>query len=416
MEPDSEIETTSFEQDASDALRNVRASLANLIGSIGEKILRPTDLQKALDVDSKLSWQVFNVISESDIMAAAKLVPGDPSLKRLIQAARNRGVSDNLCEGVRHAIAEFNAVVDRHADDREEFDFMASSAASGPAAAAAELGFRRTAFRGESHIWGISIDCAASTTIARLLEDGLTTDEASILNTRGWRRLRLDATTSIVSYRNYGAGGPSASRRIPLDANAAELQGADLRPRFCTQPIPVFRKWLRPDGYTSVDVPSREIGRKSSFDLTLGHIYRKCPVAKGVNGEPIYHSDMRMHTPIRLLISYLIVHRPSFGVIKPSLQVFRSAPNDMNPVVASSVPQVLTREEISYMGVGKPAWRTPDIKGHDEMVQYAFDELGWNPAEFDVYRVRVEYPVLFSVARIHFAVASPVAVGPPQSA
>jgi hypothetical protein len=42
------------------------------------------------------------------------------------------------------------------------------------------------------------------------------------------------------------------------------------------------------------------------------------------------------------------------------------------------------------------------VHRRDEMVQSAFDEIGWNPADFDVCRLRIEYPVLHSVARMQF--------------
>jgi hypothetical protein len=400
-----DTEISSFESDTTSALALVRSSLAAMTRSLKAEIRRPADLQKSLGVDSKLSWQIFNVINEADPLAAAKLIPGTPSVVRLIKAARSRGVSEEQTDTVRRAVAEFNRVVERHAQDRAEFDLMASSAASAPIAAAAEMAFRKAAFRSESHIWGVCADVLGGTTIVRRASDGLTTDEVTLMNRRDCRRLRLDAPMSVFAYRNYGAQGvPEGRVRIPLDQKAADQYGAHILPRFCSQPIPAFRTWLRPDGYTAVDVQSREIGRQHAISLTVGQIYRNCPLAKGINSEPIYQADMRLATPSRVLVSTNLVHRPTLGKVNPELLVFRQTPGDDNIAVAQSAPQVPTRDEIKFLGTGPSAWATPDIDGHDAMVQVAFDEVGWNPAEFDVYRVRIEYPVLHTVVRMQFPV------------
>jgi hypothetical protein len=400
-----EAQASTFETDAKSALATVRVSLAALTHSLGKQLHRPTDLQKSLGIDSKLSWQVFNVINESDPLAAAKLVPGEPSLKRLIRAAEGAGAAKELGAAVRRAIAELNVVVERHAEDRAEFDFMASSIASPEAAADAELNVRRAAFRAESHIWGVCTDVFGVSTIARRIGDGSETDECTIASRRGVRRLRHDAPRNVFAYRNYGAAGaPTGRTRLPLDAPSAERYGAHILPRFCSQPIPRFVERSRPDGYTAVELDSTEIGRQSDVTLTMGQVFRRCPLARGLAGEPTYHTDVVLRTPIRLIVSHLLLHRPTFGSVSPTLHCFRSTQGDEDPAIALSAPQLPSREEVQFLGAGRLAWHSPDVEGHDDMIQLAFDELGWDPSEFDTYRVVVEYPVLSSVIRMHFPV------------
>ena len=403
MHPEPVVQTSTFQTDATTALTAVQQSLSVLIKAIGKDLHRPTDLQRSLRIDSKLSWQVFNIINETDPLAAAKLVPGQPSLKRLLRAAQSHGASRAMADGVCKAIDAFQSVVECHAEDRIEFDFMASSIASASSAASAELAFRRTAFRAESHIWGQCTDIIAATTIVRRGPTAATTDECTLVNKRACRRLRPDAPRSVFAYRNYGASGTPAERfRLPLDAPSAERYGAHILPRFCSQPIPTFRTWQRPDGYYAVDVLSDEIGHRSAVSLTFGNIFRNCPLAAGLHGEPTYHTDMRLIAPARLALCYLLVHRPSLGQVSPTLHTFRSSPGDENPRVALSVQQINTREQIIHRGIGPKAWHSPDLNSHENMVQSALDELGWNPAEFDTYSLRIEYPILHSVIRIQF--------------
>lgn len=405
MANDVELPPSSFEIDTSECISKLRASLTALTTAVGPKFSRPIDLKRTLGVDAKLSWQVFNVINEPDPLAAVKLVPGEASVNRLITAAEKLGVSRRIGESVREAMADFQRVVQRHAEDREEFDFMASSSSGASSAATAELAFRRVAYRAESNIWGVSADLFGATTIVRLSDDRTTTDEVSLMNKMGCRRLRPDAPTSIMAYRNYGASVAPADRdRVPLDQAAADRYGAHLMPKYCSQPIPPFKTWKRPDGYMSVDVLSREIGRQGAISLTLGQIYRRCPLARGLEGEPYYHINMRVGTPSALLQNYILIDRRSFGPIKPQVVAFRQTPGDENPAVALSAPQLLTRDEIRFLGTGRSTWNTPDLPRHEEMIQDAFNEIGWNPADFDVYRLRIEYPPLHSVIRVQFPV------------
>lgn len=188
---------------------------------------------------------------------------------------------------------------------------------------------------------------------------------------------------------------PAATETVVASASAT---GA------ATTWLPAFRTWKRPDGYTSVDIQSDEIGRRSAVDLTLGHVFRNCPLAKGLGGEPVFQCDFRAYTPNRMMIAVVLVHRPSFGTVRPTLSCFRNTPGDVDPAVAVSVPQLPVREEVRMTGVGKLAWHTPDLAGHDLIVQSAFDELGWNPAEFDTLHLRIEYPALHSVSRMQFPV------------
>jgi hypothetical protein len=408
MQSTANMPVSTFEADAFAALQSVRKSLSDLIQSIGETIGRPIDLQRLLGLDSKLAWKVFNVINEADPLNAAKLVPGESSLKRLLQSASDRGVSEALCEAVRASIAEFDSVVERHAEDRTEFNFMASSAASPTAAAAAQLEYRQMSFRGDSHIWGVSTDVFCGTTIVRRsTENPDLTDECTLTVKHNARWLRSDVPTNIFAYQNYGADGPPENQtRLPLDAKAAERYGADLLPQFCSQPIPAFTTQPRPNGWMGVQVQSTEVGRRSAISLAFGHIFRRCPFASGPNGESLYHADIHLTSPIRLMLSYLLIHRPSFGQVKPSLSIFRSRSGQSHVEQLSSA-ELPMQETLRHMGVGKMAWRTPDLEQHHDMVQSAFNEIGWNPAEFDVYRVRIEYPVLHSAVRIAFNAQQP---------
>lgn len=403
--PKTDRQISSFETDTTAALGAVRSSLAAMTNAIGGKIQRPADLQRSLGVDSKLSWQIFNVINECDPLSAAKLVPGEPSLKRLLQAASSRGVSDEHGEAIRDAITNFNRVVERHAEDRAEFDFMAASVASPAEIAAAELLNRKLAYQAESRIWGVSTDTFSGINIIRRAPDGKASHICSIATKQGCRRLRADAPLNILGFNHrLTSPPPSDPETLPLDPEASGRYGYPILPDFCSQPLPDFAPCQFIDSKPTVHFHSREIGKQSSLNLTLGVVFPHSPDSKDISGRPLYFQDVRQVTPTRVVLSYLLAHRPSFGRVNPGLMIFRQCVGDENAAVAMSAPQIPVRETVRYLGAGPATWSTSEIDNHAAIIQSAFDRLGWNPVEFDVFRVRVEYPVLHSVLRLSFPI------------
>lgn len=398
-------EVSPFETETASVVARVRASLSVMTRALGPKILRPTDLRRSLGVDGKLSWQLFNVMHEPDTMAAATHVPGAPSLSRLIRAAQAKGVSPEITDAVREAFSEFDRLIERHADDRTEFNLMASSVASTETAVAAEREWRKSAFRAERHIWGLSANVAAATAIARLNEDRKTTDECGLTVKRGLRRLRPDATLDVMGVVHYSAGGfQQPATPAPLDAQAVATWGVPILPAFCSQPIPPFRTWARPDGYHMVQVSSEDIGRQTSVDLAMGTVSRGCPLAQDLHGRPTYQFSLRVLWPARMAVMTLLIHRPTFGAVRPQARNFRMSVNDHQAGVALSSPQIPLREPVIRLAPGPAGWQEPAVERLDDLIGMALGKLGWNADEFDVFRLRIEYPVLHTVIRLEFPV------------
>src|SRR5687767_105270 len=109
-DPPAATEVCLFTQQASDALRQLRASLVELLPAIPKDVRRPTDLQRALKLDSTLSWQVFRLAESPDPMSIAALVPGPASMKKFLDAAK-RQVPNDLVSSTAEAFARFEKIV-----------------------------------------------------------------------------------------------------------------------------------------------------------------------------------------------------------------------------------------------------------------------------------------------------------------
>ena len=57
---------------------------------------------------------------------------------------------------------------------------------------------------------------------------------------------------------------------------------------------------------------------------------------------------------------------------------------------------------VSYLGKGPSVLHTPDVPRYAQMGRYVFERVGWDGDRFDVYRCRVEYPVMPSSVAMCF--------------
>lgn len=389
-----------FEDDTLEAMRLVKASLTKLVKAISPDLARPIDLQKRLQLDSKLCWQVFNILRDKTMLASAQHVPSMTSLKRLFAGAMKQGVSPELVEAVTGAVNEFNYVVDSHAPDRPAFDSMVAAATAGDSDSRTDLWHRRNAFRSESHIWGVQVETFISVVFIRPSADGQGKDECTLSVRLGHRRLRPSAT--IVVHRSSTGVATEflpASSALPLDPGANATFHAPLLPEFCSSPVPELRRGIADERSTQIELSGTAVGRKSSVDLVFGHQVHNVPFSMDDQGRRSFRQSTRFVTPAALFYGFVLVHRPSYGAVNPTMIIHSKTdvatghpptPNQILPVHC----------EVESFGNGAAGLVVEEYPRMEELVRYACKILNWNLWEFDVYRSRITYPILHSVARM----------------
>jgi hypothetical protein len=61
-----------------------------------------------------------------------------------------------------------------------------------------------------------------------------------------------------------------------------------------------------------------------------------------------------------------------------------------------------TSASVVHLGRGPQVLSSANVPRYAEMVQYALDRAGWDARQFDVYRCRVEFPVMPSSVMVRF--------------
>ena len=411
-EDDGAIETTDaaqrpFEVETATALAAVRKALGALVAALPGDIRRPIDLQRVAQADYRVCWQVFSVLRSGTSIAAANHVPRLPSLRRLLDAAEGMSVRPTLIAAVQTAVQEFDHVVKVHAGDRSAFDAMVAGVSPGGSSESIDLLHRRMAYRSLSHLWGMQVETFSRLVLVRPSASGKGTDECMLNNKLRVRRLRPGVSSRVHGFLERPLPRRAEAQQVlePVDKEAAKTYGVPLLPEFCSQPVPTFKTVRTEDGWNYSELAGEELGRRSAVNLTFSGIYRELPFKTNGDGRPMVSVGTLMTIPTEMLIFDLAVHRPTYGQVTPEAVVYGALRGSEPPEGSNQAQQLPIRERVLSLGGGADAVQTPEVAQYPEMFRYVCGILGWDPEEFDVYRLRLAFPVLSSDVKLQFHVA-----------
>ena len=406
VRPSSLRDVDAFEQNAAVAIRRLRSALSALIGAIpgvGE-LRKAADLQRALGIGNTLAWQVYKLAHATDPLTEASSVPGAAGMKRLFNAAGEHGVPAEHIEASAAASKEFDELVKVHAGNRAAFDSMISGLTD-EGSQLADAQQKRAAFRANSHLWGVQAKAQLGCYMYQpAADDPAMIDAAGIRGLLQLRRLRRDVSWVITSTRTSDDDGV-VRRDVaiePLDPTVEASPGFALLQEFCSRPLPALRRIHHESGVISVELAGNSVGNKSAVTCLLGSIFRSfSPRYRDEHNQAVI-SQAKVQTPCEVLLLDVLVHEELFRSASPEVFVY-GYQRDIDPHPEARKCDLLAlRESVVYLGKGPSVMHTPDVPRYSEMIHYAFDRLGWDGARFDVYRCRVEYPVMPSSVVVRF--------------
>ncbi|MCH7702712.1 MAG: hypothetical protein IID37_13600, partial [Planctomycetes bacterium] len=112
--------------------------------------------------------------------------------------------------------------------------------------------------------------------------------------------------------------------------------------------------------------------------------------------------------PSEVLILDFLIREDTFGPITPQAAVYGQLPGmTPQPVSNPERHRLALDESVIYLGKGPSVLHSPDVPKYPDMARYVFDRLGWDGERFDVYRCRIEYPVVPSEVIIRHDMPDP---------
>jgi hypothetical protein len=399
------IDRRGFQAEAEKVLHRLRTALAMVVDAVPGPKAKPAELQRALDIDFKLSWRVLKVVSAFGPLAAGPHVPGPGGLRTFLNAARKAGVQDRLVSAATLAAAEFDQLVESHAGNRTAFDSMISSLAATADARQITLQHRRAAFRAQSHILGLQTRVQLKCVLVQPALDPHKLDLVRITGLLSLRQLRPNAPLIVprISLVNDDGGSLRDGHREPLDPTCGLIEGVALLRDFCSQPPPRIRAGPSELGPEYGELVSHGLGKGAAITFIGGHLVRGAVPRYREEGNPIGANFVRVRIPSEVLLIDLLIHEDTYGALAP-VSFARAEHFGELPYlrILDEAQQLEPREPVAYLGKGCSVLYTPDVPGYADLGRYVFERLGSDPERFDVYRYRVEYPVLPSTVAMAF--------------
>ena len=393
-----------FETDTAVVLQRLRTALSGVMAGIPGFVSKPAELQRALKIDMKLSCKVFKVVSASSTLAAGPHVPGEAALRTFLKAARKAGIDEQVVGAAAVAAEDFDRLVARHAGDRSAFDSMVSSRVAADDAAQITLQHRRAAFRAQRHSFGVHAKVQLHCLILQPAGNPHMLDLAQACGFLSLRQLRPDAPLVISRVRTTNDDGSVRKvRREPLDPTPTEATGITLLREFCSQPLPRLRSVPIAPGIVCGELASNGIGKQAAITCIEGYVVRAAVPRYREEGNRVGAKPAPVRLPCEALLLDLLVREDTFGSLTPKAFTCAEHIGEVpSPVTCEEWQRLGPPEAVPYLGKGPSVLYAPDVPRYPEMGQYVFDRLGWDGRRFDVYRLRVDYPVLPSTVVVQF--------------
>lgn len=395
-------QNNSFTHDFGKVMERVRLTLTDLFSHFPSGIRKSRDAQKYLGVDSNLSWLLLKVLACPDALGASRFMPSGVSMQRVFDAARKKGLDRAKVDEAEQAFKTFERFVEDHAGDRASLESMVAGRTFGDqndAIYQADLQSRKAIFKGHMYYWGMEVATRSVTAvIAPSQSDKNKADYGHIRTFHGLRRLRAEANMLVDRIQMLsGDKQPVKTPLMPIDPETMERIGAPLVETFCSKPLPEFSTISNEHGETRTELLGAEVGQKSRVDLAFGSLCRDTDFTPGFNeNQLMIGTRTRVWIPTKLLVLHILVHAGSFpnDRMQPLLKVnghaLQTRPNDMY----EEHGQLPFTEQLQYVGRGEVGVHTIDVPKHVQIARYITDKAGWNLADFDVYRARIEYPMM----------------------
>jgi hypothetical protein len=391
-----------LDEDVTQALGELRSAYADLLAALPGQLNRAIEVERILELDKKLAWQVYRIATSRELLGAGALVPGAAATRRLIQAAKCHGVSEQIQDRIRATTTAFHETVRRHASDRSSFDLMVS-ALTGDGLTTRNDELKRTAFRTNRELLGKYCDTDVFTLI---VHPGTEPNTVHMCSLRGMVNLyRLRPLTRLeISRHRFDRSDGSVQTREALDEDISSTSPVALLSEFCSEPMPEIRQVESADGFVRSFAETSQLGLRSAVTCFLADVVRNSPLvtADEVHGTAAIGHIHEVATPARLLLHDCLIDERVCRDIMPELRVITNrrdagAWSGADPSVLLPVQEIVTRA-----GRGAQSAATPEVPHYSDMIDHVMNRLGWDPDRLLLFRSRIEHPVLDSVVWMRF--------------
>ncbi len=388
---ESEDGATGFESDVERALTELQAALHGAVELLGEYPRKSTELARALGLERNVAWKLYRLIHERDIFAAARFVPGAASMATFVSGAAGAGVPESALDRVREAAETYERVVRTHAGDRASADIMLGAKAG----EGGEVALRRSAFRSMSFLAGVQAMAQVQTFILAPSTDGKAIDGVSVNGFVDLTRVRPDAPVVIgkAMATDHDGRVVGSLREEPVDGPLAEGECVPLLKEFCSTPLPRFRRNPGERGFVENELAEGPVGRMGAIPFMAATVVRGVGVARRTGDQTTMDVVARVRTPAALLVCDVLVKKGMLPGDEGRVGVYSDLfGHALLRGDGRERYKLASVHRMERLGEGLSAAHSPDVPRYVRMLEHVLRRLGERGEEFEVHRVRIEYP------------------------
>jgi hypothetical protein len=351
-------------------------------------VARAVDLERQLQVDKKLAWRVFRLVNSSGLREAAN-VPGRPAMKRLLASAEASGAPGPVIRRIADASERFERFATMQGGNREEMISLMVRMA-GETSDSYELRMRKSFFRAAAHMWGVQAQMQVRTMIQGPVDSPQRYRGVLVAGDIGLQR--RDPMRPLVVSARLEAKSDETPTGTEVEYPDDGPPRVELLTEYCSQPLPQMVPQRSISGHAETEMVFPVSGRAGAITL-----YTSRSVA-GVDENPVgVNAKMFVAIPAESVIFDLVVPAGQTDPASARVAVYgrRHHPEHVLEQRPSDLfPQ---QETVTYLGAAE---NIPAIAGaprHHEAVREVLQRYGWLGARFDIYRCRVQFPVLHTL-------------------
>lgn len=395
-----------FEHEAKTVLLNLRTALAELLAELPGSIASAADLARTLKVDRNISWNIHKSSISPNPLDAGTHIPEPASMKRFLSAASRNGATPQIIKQVQKAADDFQTLVKVHAGDRATFNSMVSAFGSDTGFAGSDLAHKRAAFRANRHLWGVHAKTRFNTFIIQPSKDPNWLDLAAMHGFIDLQKINPEST-SVISRISTTFEQPQSEdgeqyERIPLSDSGHTEHGLSLIPEFCSDPLPTLCSTIYPS-FIQAEVESKGVGRLGRITCVEGSYLEHIAPRYKQRDDLYARHAVANQIPCEYLFIDLLLRSDTYPGVNPEVVVHGDGLLNSNyPLSAHDRPALPVKESVVYLGKGSSVMHTPQNPNSAAMTQYAFDRMGWNGDDFDVYRCCIQYPIMPTITVVRF--------------
>lgn len=390
-----------------EAAGGLRRSFAPMLASVGLERPRMSELRERLGLDKSVASRMARAIRAADAATALRDLPGAEMLERFIARCEEIGADGAAVAGAQAAVRALDEAIEAFPGDRASLASAVAvggaaddgGAAGDPVASPARLrAARRGAYDALLFAQGISCETTSCITI---LGPGRTPgmlDQAMVIGTTGVRRLRRGNPYAVLSLQGHPSASEGYSRTALGGAPLLDDPSAALMPEFCS-PAATQLRLERRGKFHSLVLDATVPPLDEPMDLAYGVVNLNFVPARATEDNRWTMTQYTVSRPCRLHVREVLLHRDTLpGSTPAAVFTVETVPADRPEILG---PDRSRRGFVEHGAGFIPMGRGFAMRGKPgedfvvPMGMRAFEVLGWNPDEFQRFRMVVEYPLPF---------------------